>query len=157
MIRRPPRSTLFPYTTLFRSGPGPGDFLLIGVDSGVAFFGTAGKVDVQAAVLVYPVPGVIPQRHGPLGELPARDQAGNDLLMKRGSATSVPKTHLDGVILDRYSRALRGRWLLVGFVCHGLFRLKDQGQSPAGGLRYRGPSGPASELNEPKGFQDCPV
>src|SRR3712207_9116202 len=25
MIRRPPRSTLFPYTTLFRSGPSPGD------------------------------------------------------------------------------------------------------------------------------------
>src|SRR2546422_5712231 len=25
MIRRPPRSTLFPYTTLFRSGDGPGD------------------------------------------------------------------------------------------------------------------------------------
>src|SRR2546430_12884840 len=24
MIRRPPRSTLFPYTTLFRSGPGVG-------------------------------------------------------------------------------------------------------------------------------------
>src|SRR5258708_11354316 len=24
MIRRPPRSTLFPYTTLFRSGPGCG-------------------------------------------------------------------------------------------------------------------------------------
>src|SRR3712207_8139181 len=24
MIRRPPRSTLFPYTTLFRSGPRPG-------------------------------------------------------------------------------------------------------------------------------------
>src|SRR2546426_4512592 len=25
MIRRPPRSTLFPYTTLFRSAPGSGD------------------------------------------------------------------------------------------------------------------------------------
>src|SRR3712207_8978997 len=25
MIRRPPRSTLFPYTTLFRSGAGDGD------------------------------------------------------------------------------------------------------------------------------------
>src|SRR5947207_7343108 len=25
MIRRPPRSTLFPYTTLFRSGAGPTD------------------------------------------------------------------------------------------------------------------------------------
>ena len=28
MIRRPPRSTLFPYRTLFRSGPGGGIFLL---------------------------------------------------------------------------------------------------------------------------------
>src|SRR2546429_5911912 len=28
MIRRPPRSTLFPYTTLFRSTPGPGERLL---------------------------------------------------------------------------------------------------------------------------------
>ena len=27
MIRRPPRSTLFPYTTLFRSGPGYGKLL----------------------------------------------------------------------------------------------------------------------------------
>src|SRR5256885_7700557 len=26
MIRRPPRSTLFPYTTLFRSKPGSGDY-----------------------------------------------------------------------------------------------------------------------------------
>src|SRR2546427_8758801 len=33
MIRRPPRSTLFPYTTLFRSGraAGPGQRLLQGV------------------------------------------------------------------------------------------------------------------------------
>src|SRR5437588_4956691 len=28
MIRRPPRSTLFPYTTLFRSAVGPADQLL---------------------------------------------------------------------------------------------------------------------------------
>src|SRR5690348_17434413 len=28
MIRRPPRSTLFPYTTLFRSGEGPVNFTL---------------------------------------------------------------------------------------------------------------------------------
>src|SRR2546428_4356035 len=27
MIRRPPRSTLFPYTTLFRSGPSPREWL----------------------------------------------------------------------------------------------------------------------------------
>src|SRR3712207_7748224 len=30
MIRRPPRSTLFPYTTLFRSLGGPGNDLLSG-------------------------------------------------------------------------------------------------------------------------------
>src|SRR5438270_3906275 len=30
MIRRPPRSTLFPYTTLFRSGnPEPGSFVVL--------------------------------------------------------------------------------------------------------------------------------
>src|ERR1043166_1958503 len=36
MIRRPPRSPLFPYTTLFRSGPGPkvlGDVLQVEPDS----------------------------------------------------------------------------------------------------------------------------
>src|SRR3989442_7953688 len=30
MIRRPPRSTLFPYTTLFRSPPGPDEGLRVG-------------------------------------------------------------------------------------------------------------------------------
>src|SRR5256885_1431256 len=35
MIRRPPRSTLFPYTTLFRSAKAPGDgyTLLVGIDT----------------------------------------------------------------------------------------------------------------------------
>src|SRR3989442_7592724 len=32
MIRRPPRSTLFPYTTLFRSGPDPGSDRAQGTD-----------------------------------------------------------------------------------------------------------------------------
>src|SRR5690349_22189814 len=32
MIRRPPRSTLFPYTTLFRSGGGPQLLQLVGAD-----------------------------------------------------------------------------------------------------------------------------
>src|SRR5712672_4558139 len=32
MIRRPPRSTLFPYTTLFRSGPHPRALLVFGLD-----------------------------------------------------------------------------------------------------------------------------
>src|SRR3712207_8422356 len=33
MIRRPPRSTLFPYTTLFRSVPGPFDAYRVGIES----------------------------------------------------------------------------------------------------------------------------
>src|SRR3712207_6851782 len=50
MIRRPPRSTLFPYTTLFRSTQGDGDVLdrVVGVDVQVAV-GLHGEVD--AAVL----------------------------------------------------------------------------------------------------------
>src|SRR3712207_7122288 len=36
MIRRPPRSTLFPYTTLFRSDLGPGDPCLITFTSGTS-------------------------------------------------------------------------------------------------------------------------
>src|SRR2546426_1976673 len=34
MIRRPPRSTLFPYTTLFRSEPGIGELLEVGHGGG---------------------------------------------------------------------------------------------------------------------------
>src|SRR2546429_216675 len=49
MIRRPPRSTLFPYTTLFRSmedDPGPGDWLtVIGVADDVKQKGLAEKSD----------------------------------------------------------------------------------------------------------------
>src|SRR2546425_8677184 len=35
MIRRPPRSTLFPYTTLFRSAGGGSAFVVLGLESGV--------------------------------------------------------------------------------------------------------------------------
>src|SRR2546426_6324657 len=34
MIRRPPRSTLFPYTTLFRSTEQPGAFQVLGLTAG---------------------------------------------------------------------------------------------------------------------------
>src|SRR3989442_14608688 len=47
MIRRPPRSTLFPYTTLFRSHSGPG-----------------ARCDCVAGRL--PVPSPLPVRLGPL-------------------------------------------------------------------------------------------
>src|SRR3712207_7259900 len=39
MIRRPPRSTLFPYTTLFRSAPGRGRRLLSGLTAAAPLSG----------------------------------------------------------------------------------------------------------------------
>src|SRR3712207_8529960 len=54
MIRRPPRSTLFPYTTLFRSGPGDSGWdaplvqTLFGFDQGT--FGWGGVIAGAAVV-----------------------------------------------------------------------------------------------------------
>src|SRR3712207_8502386 len=51
MIRRPPRSTLFPYTTLFRSGVGPGlgdgGLHLLGGDVADHVQPAGGQVDVD--------------------------------------------------------------------------------------------------------------
>src|SRR5256885_13753882 len=43
MIRRPPRSTLFPYTTLFRSPVGPGAMLLAAAVACCAYAGLLGE------------------------------------------------------------------------------------------------------------------
>src|SRR3712207_7339750 len=56
MIRRPPRSTLFPYTTLFRSPEGPPDLVLGG-----------GLADVVGEALV--AAGVRPHHPVALGHL----------------------------------------------------------------------------------------
>src|SRR5437667_8954700 len=49
MIRRPPRSTLFPYTTLFRSH-------LSGDPAFVAAFGQGGDIHRQTAAVIFGVP-----------------------------------------------------------------------------------------------------
>src|SRR5256885_3119181 len=65
MIRRPPRSTLFPYTTLFRSGPLLG-FLRFSLLHGglrtpklqqVATFGDGATLDVPGSPRVILTPG----------------------------------------------------------------------------------------------------
>src|SRR5256885_13042111 len=63
MIRRPPRSTLFPYTTLFRSGAvGHPQVIAVGVGSGVG--PAAGLVAVLAASLEAdgPVVGLVDRK-----------------------------------------------------------------------------------------------
>src|SRR2546430_7752570 len=67
MIRRPPRSTLFPYTTLFRSAPveavavgavAPRPGVAVGAEPGLA----AGPAPVADAGAVDVVPGAVADR-----------------------------------------------------------------------------------------------
>src|SRR3712207_8285230 len=53
MIRRPPRSTLFPYTTLFRSHPGDGELLVVrGLEHGQQV--PRGDAGLEAAAVAAP-------------------------------------------------------------------------------------------------------
>src|SRR5688572_33113207 len=66
MIRRPPRSTLFPYTTLFRSVPGPADDRHIaGHDRGRGAWGLglAGKVSLKPQAAGRKPGGVVDAGH----------------------------------------------------------------------------------------------
>src|SRR2546430_3459511 len=84
MIRRPPRSTLFPYTTLFRSLvrsdflPTPVAVVQAGIDmarDGSLFVNTAASVtEIMAGVLVPPFVSVPPRP--PMGSLQNAQAAG---------------------------------------------------------------------------------
>src|SRR3989441_7237884 len=57
MIRRPPRSTLFPYTTLFRSGLGGG--ALVALFEVAYQFAIAGAGVAGAAAMLYTAPVIV--------------------------------------------------------------------------------------------------
>src|SRR2546430_17462829 len=57
MIRRPPRSTLFPYTTLFRSPSGCGKSTLLRIIAGLRP-ATTGRVAVDGRAVGGPIPAV---------------------------------------------------------------------------------------------------
>src|SRR3712207_8092601 len=68
MIRRPPRSTLFPYTTLFRSGgllparrPFDEDRELVAAEAGEGVLGADGGLQHPAHLADEPVPGGVPE------------------------------------------------------------------------------------------------
>src|SRR5256885_14286190 len=71
MIRRPPRSTLFPYTTLFRSDPAYGLFVLLRHTAGYeTMYGHASRLVVREGDSVVAGPGGAPLG-GPRGGAPA--------------------------------------------------------------------------------------
>src|SRR3989454_1620906 len=57
MIRRPPRSTLFPYTTLFRSHVRIGGSVILdnGVEHRLRLLGRGGVVEIDQGVSVLPL------------------------------------------------------------------------------------------------------
>src|SRR3712207_7591463 len=61
MIRRPPRSTLFPYTTLFRSAPAVARAVVVGLGPSPDLDDQAGKPrELELAVVRVPRAGVGP-------------------------------------------------------------------------------------------------
>src|SRR2546422_11701162 len=82
MIRRPPRSTLFPYTTLFRSDVDGAVELAVEIDIGLAAAGQVGADDDRTRAF---------ERDGGLGAFLGGDARGNGGALGPGlSALPIP-------------------------------------------------------------------
>src|SRR3712207_7262960 len=101
MIRRPPRSTLFPYTTLFRSrlGAGPGGQRL-GVDGGLlrggpglGGVGAGGRHLAQDEVLLAQRPQVVGRSEEHTSELQSRQYLVCRLLLEKKKTTIFYSLH----------------------------------------------------------------
>src|SRR3712207_8191996 len=80
MIRRPPRSTLFPYTTLFRSGRDPRGAVL--------------EVDVLAGLGVAEAAAELSDEHGDgRHEQQAADRVGHDASAEDRKSTRLNSSH----------------------------------------------------------------
>src|SRR3712207_7028953 len=80
MIRRPPRSTLFPYTTLFRSRVDPLDVDVRPADRVTDRLGPLGRL--LADLDLFHHPGLLAD-HGPLGRLGHRSEEHTSELQSR--------------------------------------------------------------------------
>src|SRR2546430_7699633 len=84
MSRRPPRSTLFPYTTLFRSEPLPLELMERPID-----FGVAARLDDPQ---LHGDPGPLERRPYPLG-LPQRELASPRPDLQDRKSTRLNSSH----------------------------------------------------------------
>src|SRR5689334_24084448 len=66
MIRRPPRSTLFPYTTLFRSGQASSGTVAVTTPNGIA---TAGGFEYAPKITSFTPPSNVPRSEEHTSEL----------------------------------------------------------------------------------------
>src|SRR3712207_5385615 len=164
MIRRPPRSTLFPYTTLFRSGGGGaavvvGDLDQEGGQAAPAPHRGADGGD-RAAARRADVAGVELDAHRPpLGAHPEDRRPGADRLDERAGGAAVQQAERLRVPLDRH----RGDEP-VGVVVDdldaelGVQRAQGTGRCPVGGRGGHGCTLGLPRREPPRGAPDrrCP-
>src|SRR5436309_12191838 len=97
MIRRPPRSTLFPYTTLFRSGPLPRRRFLQDSLTVVGLGLRAGCTSARLPWQPPPAPGPRSEEH--TSELQSRENLVCRLLLekkkKKKNRTDTVESHTD--------------------------------------------------------------
>src|SRR3712207_9401357 len=99
MIRRPPRSTLFPYTTLFRSRGGPQIWVAPTADDTDGWLASMRHVAIESGAFVVSVPQFIPRSAFPEDfpvDLPERAVYG------RGGAAVIEPTRGEGVARPLY-------------------------------------------------------
>src|SRR3712207_7568754 len=90
MIRRPPRSTLFPYTTLFRSSRTPLLTAVAVVSLAVGIGANTALYSLFPPILVQPLPVPRPERSGEhTSELPSRPNLVCRLLLGKKKPTSL--------------------------------------------------------------------
>src|SRR5258708_26887917 len=101
MIRRPPRSTLFPYTTLFRSGEnGAGKSTLLKCLGGLLEL-NAGQVIRSRGLRVGTLPQDVPEG---LAERPLRDVLGDARSEEHTSELQSPDHLVCRLLLEKKNR-----------------------------------------------------
>src|SRR5258706_2645438 len=96
MIRRPPRSTLFPYTTLFRSHANPNDYSVsvmnhVNIASNCAQCHAAGRSFANMAPPVLKLP---PGNHIPIGSAACESCRSDEHTSELQSLTKIVFSHL---------------------------------------------------------------
>src|SRR2546430_15426399 len=121
MIRRPPRSTLFPYTTLFRSEKMPAPFentrlFALSPDHSQFLIGRFTRRDDEMPLWLWPVQGGEPRRIGEaVGHDPAWSPDGSQIIYVRGR--SLYTIRPDGTQLRELAHGPRSEERRVGKEC----------------------------------------